>query len=188
MSPIECIKNGILKADWSIVCDGYKQLTGDIIVPPCITNIVDALKRINEISNIVLTESITDKPNSKLKKKVNKKSQKKINKKNIDKNYEINVNGEDTSIVLDESDKTPVSKQIDGVRLITNNPDEEEIRKNKIKAENARENKLKIRRQIACMYTVKCNECQEEFQSTRPSGKMGQKCGKCLSVAKSRFV
>jgi len=169
MSPIEKIKNGILEANWSTVCEGYEQLTGDNIEAPCCepkrTNaekIVEEIKKILDNFKTVKNTTAT-----------------KIEKKSVDEE------GHDNSIKLDESLKTPITKEEGGVRFITNEPDPEEMERNKKRAQ--RTNKVKIKRAPLKKFKVQCTQCQSDFESEINSGEFGQTCKKCLNNTRDRF-
>ena len=160
MSPIEKIAEGIREGDFLTVCQGYEQLTGEWIEPPSIENsdIKDALQRIEKIISMTLKSKTAEK-----KQRGRPKGSRKKNKSTI------TPSGEDPSILL--NNKT---------QFITNIPDPEEVRANKVKAEKANKNKIRIDRQPNITYKVKCNECGENFQSNIGGGEIGQKCEECL--------
>lgn len=183
MSPIEYIAEGIRQGNWKTVCEGYKRLTGNALPIPVVTLTTnDAWKEeaLTQIMNIIASI-----PKSSKKKPGRPKNN---NKKRIKKKKIIVPDREDTSLQLNDNNKTIIQRETNGTRLITNNPDPEEIKKNKIKAKRAGRNKLKLNRQTAETYKVKCNECEEFFQSNRPKGEIGQKCPKCLNDLRGRFV
>lgn len=97
----------------------------------------------------------------------------------------VTENGEDASILLDVSKKTAIQRETSGTRLITNDPNAEEIEQNKIKAAKSQSSKAKLKkRQTTETYDVECNECEKTFKSNRKSGEIGQKCPKCLKDKK----
>jgi len=194
MSPIEQIKDGIVKGDWNVVCDGYAGLTGERLTTPSSLD-RDALYQISAIVSETLgccettTECRESEPTPATttgkKTKQAKKTKKKTSKKKT-KRQTVDKDGNDASIQLDDAKKTVVSKATDGVRLITNEPDPDEIEKNRLKAEKAKKNKLQLGRTGAKTHKVKCNECGNQFDSHRPDGELGQKCNGCLSSKKGR--
>jgi len=58
MSPIEQIKQGIITSNWSIVCSGYKSMTGEEITPPELSNETDILRQIIQIASSVFDEDV----------------------------------------------------------------------------------------------------------------------------------
>lgn len=181
MSPIEYIEAGILDGNWHTVCEGYERLTGKSLSVP---NECDAEEILAMIRSLV--SRTYDKPcrQSSDEKPTTKKRERPKGKK---KKATVTSEGEDSSLRLDDNNKTIIQKETDGVRLITNEPDPEEVRRNKLKAKKANRNKLELNREVAKTHKVKCNECEETFESIRPNGEMGQKCPKCLGDKKSRF-
>jgi hypothetical protein len=176
MSPIEYIKDGIVRGDWKTVCIGYKKLTGETIKNPDTTiddsDSKDALRHIIEIASAAVNgpiAEICDTPSKPAKKKRGRPKKDDGKKSSPD-------GGENTT-----------TQQCGGVQLITNEPDPKEIEQNKIKAERARGNKAKLDRQTKQTYDVECNECGCSFKSNRPGGEMGQKCNKCLQEKRSRM-
>lgn len=208
MTPLDYIKKGVLKGDWEIVCEGYERLTGEALQLPVET--VDAEKVLQKIVDIISDALDVDDVASCLKWKIiepTKKSKKKKIKKKPD-YTELNtmagyqptdvvnnigdnppIEKEDTTLQLNEAQKTNTKKEIGGTRLITNDPDPKEIKSNKIKAKRSQQNKAfcAASRSIIQTYNVECNECGKTFKSDRPNGEMGQKCGKCLESKKSRM-
>jgi len=193
MSPIEYIKEGIREGNWETVCEGYERLTGEALqLPGTTTASNDAECALRQIADIVLglpkiksTTTSVEKP-PKLEKKKSGKPKGSKNSKTKKKSI-VTTDGEDTSILLNDSDRTTVQRQEGGVRLITNDPDPKEVERNKKRALKARSNKLKLDRPVARKYEAICNECEGTFEADRPSGEMGQKCPKCLGGQKSRF-
>lgn len=160
MSPIEWIAKGIHEGNWEDICRGYERLTGEgLPVPVGIIKNDDAEDALRKISNII--SSVPIEPIRETEKPAKKKpgSPKGSKKK----------------------------KKVTNKQLITNDPDPEEVEKNKIKAEKANKNKAKLNRQVVKKHEVECNECSNTFKSDRPSGEMGQKCPDCLSGNKDRF-
>lgn len=192
MSPIDCIEEGIREGNWETVCKGFEQLTGKAI--SLATNMTykilesaadeysDALHQIANIASDVLVLKKTQKKESgSLKKKKKKPGRPKKKKTTL-------PNEEDSSLQLDESKRTSIQKETGGTQLITNEPDPEEVERNKIKAKRANRSKLKLDRPPATLFDVKCNECEGSFKSSRPQGELGQKCPKCLSGKKGRLT
>lgn len=174
MNPLECIENGILTADWSMVCRGYQLLTGKTLSSPEIdgrlSSLVYALHLISQTASDVLeTDNLST--NNEIKQNVERSS--KTHK-------EYASDGDDDSIDLNVEDKTPTRGELGGVRHITNTTNPEEVAANEEKAAKAAKNKAQLRRQPATKYTVKCSECDVAFESDRPSKEFGQKCRKCL--------
>lgn len=165
MSPIEEIADGIHAGDWQTVCQGYEKLTGEWISPPSMENddIKDALKQIKDIASSVLNGPIAEICDLPTKSTKRKPGRPKANKKKVKKKIDVQ----------EETGKT---------RFITNDPDPEEIAKNKERA--AKVNRVK--RKPPVIYDVECNECGKTFKSDRPDGEMGQKCRKCLMGKKER--
>ncbi|KKN91289.1 hypothetical protein LCGC14_0221570 [marine sediment metagenome] len=176
MSPIEHIAEGIKEGNWETVCEGYERLTGESLPCPTTSATNEAKEALGKIANIVsnvLCEPILKQILSKNKKKSGRpKGSGKKTKKTPDK--------DNSSINLDDKKKTIVKKEIGGTRLITNNPDPEEVIKNKEKSIRANINKVKLERQPTKTFQAECNECEQSFESNRPDGELGQKCPKCL--------
>ncbi|RLC89024.1 MAG: hypothetical protein DRJ03_00240 [Chloroflexi bacterium] len=193
MSPIEYIAEGIRQGNWETVCEGYERLTGKALPLPTTMATTDgagdALRQIADIASSVLdgpTAEICDTAKKPVKKKPGRP--KGGGKKKKKKKATVNKNGEDSSIQIDEDKRTIVQKETGGTQLITNDADPEEVERNKAKAAKANKNKVKLNRQAARKYKVKCNECGETFESDRKGGEMGQKCPGCLKEKKSRFA
>lgn len=186
MSPLEYIKKGICSGNWATVCEGYKKLTGEILpIPP--QDIAEKVLR--EIAMITTNALVKSNLHHDVLPIIQKKRgrQKDNGQKRTTKAKKTTAEDEDSTIKLDENKRTVVSKELGGTRLITNNPDPEEVTKNKIKAAKASDNKAKLNRSTTQKHKAKCNECEKMFDSDRPSGKMGQKCPSCLREKKSRF-
>lgn len=183
MSPIDYIKKGILEGNWETVCEGYERLTDVSLKLPIAESDNRAQKILDKITALLSENYITPKKSAK---KVGrpKKNKKKTSKKKTT----VTKDGEDSSLILDDSDKTGTQTETVGTQLITNEPDPEEVEVNKLKAVKSSRHKLQLNRKKDTIYEVKCNECGKSFESTRPSGEMGQKCRKCLNGLKSRFV
>lgn len=203
MSPIEYIAEGIRTGNWDLVCEGYERLTGEALHTPSakafitkltIQDAENALRQVADmLSNILMERKdflLTKQNPTTEPKKVSKKKvgcPKGSRKKSVEKNT-VDEDGEDSSLRLDVKNRNVVQKQAGGTQLITNEPNPEEVERNRERAEKAQLNKVKIKRRKDTMYDVKCNECEETFQSSRAQGKVGQKCRKCLNDKKSRFV
>lgn len=197
MNPLEQIKEGIVKMNWTTVCNGYEALTGEFLHSEQEPETGDkkALQQIYDIVALAIEEpgyvpstfvNIADiSPKPKKKKSGRPKgSRKKTSKKSTS----VDKDGEDSSLNLDPDKKTVVQQQTGGVRLITNELDPIEVEANKILAEKSRINKTSAVRSKIKKFDVKCSECDNEFKSDRPGGEMGQKCKRCLMGTKSRFV
>lgn len=184
MSPLELIERGIREGNWEVICNGYKLLTGKALSPPKVHQFEEVLalqkiiaiaqKAVGCVGEFPQTETVLH--------STKKKKRGRPKKKSIGTD-----DGEDTSIQLDDDKKTIIQKTTGKTQLITNDPDPEEIEKNKIKAVKSQQNKVKLNRKATQIYRVKCNECEEEFDSDRPDGELGHKCKKCLRDKKSRF-
>lgn len=186
MSPIEYIEKGIRQGDWITVCEGYERLTGNALpLPADWSNEVErykkALSQIIDIASSIVDGPIAEICNSTTKPPKKKPGRPKGRKKTIKKD------GEDSSLVLDDRGRTSVKKQIGDTQLITNDPDPEEVKQNKVRAARAMKNKMEIKRQPTKAYKVSCNECGKPFESDRSQGEIGQKCPRCLSNLKSVF-
>jgi hypothetical protein len=195
MNPIEQIQQGIQKGDWNTVCKGFNSMTGQDIEPP--HSVLDVIKEIHNITATALyqVDIIEEEPKKLPDKKDRPKHLSKQKKKRVTKSNKqiamqtgiVDENGYDSSITLDDKNKTTVQKQTGGSRLITNTPDPEEIKRNAIQAKRGRANKLKLDRQANKKFKAKCSECEGTFDSDRPTGEMGQKCPKCLIDKQNRF-
>lgn len=191
-SPIEYIKEGILKSNWETVCEGYERLTGEALsLPATSPTDRDALQQIYDIVAMAVEEpgyvpsnTISELRSSTIKAPKRKKTGR--SKKSETKNT-VTTDGEDSSIDLDNDNKTITQKETGGTRLITNEPDPEEVEKNKIRAKRVNKIKSKLDRPVAETYKVKCSECEKSFKSDRPQGEMGQKCKECLNDKKGIF-
>jgi hypothetical protein len=186
VSPLEYIEAGILEGNWEMVLEGYERLTGKGLPYPRSTKATDAEEAVQKILQIVMCFTQNTTPQST--KKTPVKQSGKIKKKRL-KTTTVTEDGEDASVQIDESQKTPEQKECGGTRFITNDPDEEEIITNRIKAKKARKNKQQLQREsTAIKHMVQCNECGNEFPSIRAGGEIGQKCPKCLRDKKSRLA
>ena len=191
ISPIDQIEEGILEGDWEAVRKGFEKLTGKSIPCPPETSL-DAIQKIHDIAATILGldaiaeicgEETEDPKKGKKTGKKTKKTKKTRNKKT----KSISKEGEDSSIILADNKRTPGPRDVGTVQHITNVPDPGEVERNKVKAAKTGRSNL-VSRPVAKKYKVKCNECQDKFDSDRPKGEMGQKCPKCLSGRKSQFV
>lgn len=195
MNPLEQIKKGIIEMDWTTVCNGYKALTGEFLhtkQEPKI-NDIPALRQIYSIVATALEKpdyvqltTVTDTKKKEKKKKVGRSKGRK--KRKTDKPEQIDEHTDDHTLNIDTKNRTVVQREVGKTQFITNEPDPEEVRRNKLRAKKSRKEKIAIDRQVATTYDVKCNECECEFRSDRPGGEMGQKCKKCLSDKKSMFT
>ena len=179
MSPIEQIKNGISHRDWEMVCKGYRQLTGKTLVVPQqpnknIEDLEDTLELIADIISNVIGSRYKKRRIKVSKKKRRVKTSKGTNQSQAD---------EDQSIVFEGDINTPMTPKPDGVRHITNQPDQEEVEHNRQKAQKRGDRRL---RPTILYHNVRCNECEKEFKSRRPPGDIGQKCSECLKAARNR--
>ncbi len=194
MSPLEYIEEGILNGNWETVCEGYERLTGKSLRLPVdrlgeVRQAKEALSQIVNIASSILAGQIEEICNTTIESTKKKTCRKRISSKKKTKNKTtINKDGEDSSIILDDANKTIVQKEVGNTQLITNDPDPAEVEANKARAAKVNRNKLKIKRKVPTVYNVECNECSNTFKSTRPKGEMGQKCPKCLSGLKGRFA
>jgi len=199
MSPLEYIEEGIKEGNWEKVCEGYERLTGTALPLPVerpgeVRQAHEALQQIVAIASEILpvgetvSQSTVVEPEKKKRGRPKGSGKKKVTqKKKTTKKKQQTDGDDDPTLQLDDDNKTAVQKEAGGTRLITNEPDPDEVEKNKAKAERAKKNKVKLGRQAAQKYRVKCNECGETFESDRKGGVMGQKCPSCLREKKSRF-
>lgn len=193
-SPIDNIGEGILDGNWEIVCEGFERLTGQRLPIPGQTDDSEAMQKIHNITSSALgldliaeicTEEAEVKTTASKKKRGKGKRAKKTNKK---KKSTISKEGEDSSLVLQNSSRTPgPTKDVGTVQHITNTIDPDEVERNKEKA--ARTNRVNFEKRPVDnkKFKVECNECLNDFLSDRRTGKMGQKCPKCLNGRKSQF-
>ena len=194
MSPIEYIAKGICKGNWETVCEGYKRLTGKALPFPKTAATIDeaenALRQIANIASSALNGPMGENCDEKTKPAKKKLGRQNgcVNKKKITKNTTVPQNGEDPSIRLDDNNKTVTQKKVGETQLITNDPDPKEVKRNKVRAERAKKNKLKLNRRPMKTHKVKCNECEKTFESNRADGEMGQKCQDCLRNKKNKFA
>ncbi len=189
MSPIEYIENGIKTGNWETVCEGFEQLTGRSLPLPVdqpgeARLAKDALQEIISIATEFLQDTNTVLNSIEIESKSPKKKKKpgrprKNKKKKTD-------DDEDYSLILDDNKKTVVQRNAGEIQLITNDPNEEEVKANKVRAKKAAKNKLKLDRKAPETFNATCSECEETFKSDRPDGQYGQKCPKCLNSKKSR--
>jgi hypothetical protein len=191
MSPIDHIEKGIREGNWETVSEGFERLTGKAIPPP----IVDVNQGAEAIYMLKLLfdqineyfGTVTSKPAAPIKKKPGRPKWSKKKKK-----IAVTADGEDSSLQLNMDKRTPgrdndiqtqmVQQKADQTRLITNEPDPEEIELNKQKAKRSNRNKLQLNRTPPQTFDVECSECEKQFESDRRSGKdgIGQKCPSCL--------
>lgn len=190
-SPIDHIEEGILDGNWETVCEGFEKLTGKKVPIPdqMSDNAVESMLKIHDIAATALgldavAEICFEEDEDPKKKKKTGKKTKKTRKK---KTKSVSKEGEDSSLVLQDTNRTPGPRSVGTVQHITNVPNSDEVRRNKIRAAKTGRANLATR-PVAKKYKVKCNECEDKFESDRPSGEMGQKCSKCLSGRKSQFV
>lgn len=195
MSPLEQIKQGIMNSSWSMVCDGYKNLTGETIeLPPPIGIDSIAGKTLQKIIDILVDDILVDSgkvaftmTSTETTKKKKSGRPKGKNKKSST-NKPVSADGKDDSLQLSDNKRTIVQREVGSVQFITNDPDPEEIKRNKIKAAKTARAKQALRRPAIKSYDAQCSECKETFRSDRPTGEMGQKCNKCLMDKKNRFT
>jgi hypothetical protein len=189
MSPLDYIEDGIIQGRWDRVCEGYKLLTGKSLPTPKVNEFFETISvedALSKIARIVSNTSLQPAEETSSKKK--KPGRPKGKKKKSSKSKPVSADGEDDSLQLAETGRTTEQKEVGNVQLITNEPDPEEVARNKVKAAKSARNKQTLRRPVVKSYDVECSECQSTFKSDRPGGEMGQKCNKCLMDKKSRFV
>ncbi len=177
MSPIEYIEEGIRQGNWETVCEGYERLTGEYISPPEIENADnDSRDALEQVYRIICS---TIEPGKKISLKKSRKKKTKKATKNT-----ITEDGEDLSLRLDEGKRTVVQRELGETHLITNEPDPVEIERNRERAEKSLRDGTTVTREAKRTFKAKCSECEQKFDSDRPSGEMGQKCGTCLKNTK----
>lgn len=187
-SPIDYIEEGIRSGDWETVCEGFERLTGKSVPPPSVDGLVNTMQKIHDITSSALgldliAEICVKEEEGTNKKKKTVKKTKKTKKK---KAPTISKEGEDSSIVLQDTNRTPGPREAGTVQYITNIPDPKEVERNKEKA--ARTDRANFeQRPVSIKFKVECNECLKDFQSDRRKGKMGQKCPKCMNSRRSQF-
>lgn len=187
MSPIEYIAEGIRQGNWETVCEGYERLTGEALPIPISTTSSQAEDMLQQVADIISSVSAEPIPATKKPAKKKPGRPKGSGKKKTIQKTTATKNGEDSSLQLDDNNRTMVQKEAGGVRLITNDPDPEEVKRNKAMSEKVGQNKVSLDRKTTGKYSVKCNECEEMFESDRKGSEMGQKCPDCLRGKKSRF-
>lgn len=187
MNPLELIETGIREGDWGEVCGGYEILTGKTLPIPVVVKAANNAEDIlQQISDIIFNSGIgVSLKKTKPTKKKPGRPKGTGNGKGVKKN--ITKDGDDETIKFETDKITKVQKQIGKTQFITNDPDPQEVKKNKAKAEKSKINKIKLKRNTTKTYKVKCNECENKFDSDRPDGEMGQKCSKCLRDKKGKF-
>lgn len=160
-NPIKLIKNGILSADWSIVCRGYKDLTGETVEPKEALETANygLMQQIEEllaeyrVKRVGLEDLSTPLPEKQKKKSVSIPPQAKAPKTG----YYGNIT----------------------VPLTDDNIPKSEVKINKEKATIT--NQRKAKREAPQKYDATCGDCKTKFKSDRPDTKdFGQKCKKCL--------
>lgn len=192
MSPLEQIRLGIIKMDWTIICNGYEALTGEFIhieqEPK--TNEAKVLQQIYDIVADAVEEPgyVPSTTILNQKKHTKKKIKKKVGrpKKSKKKTDIVDEDGEDSSLELDVSQITPVKaaqEKLGESQLITNIPDPDEVDKNIARAKRT----TRVIRESPKKYKAKCSECSSKFESNHPTGEIGQKCPGCLKANKGRF-
>ena len=196
-SPIDDIGEGILAGNWGTVCEGFERLTGQCLPVPDSTSDFEAMEKIhsiaatalglNVVAEICLGEAEVEDSTSPRRRGKGKKA-KKAKKTRKKKASTISKEGEDSSLVLQDTKRTPGPSENAGtVQHITNTADPDEVARNKEKAARTNRANFDPRPLSDQKHKVECNECLNEFLSDRRTGKMGQKCPKCLNGRKSQF-
>lgn len=199
MIPLEQIKKGIIEMDWKIVCDGYEALTGqslhremkspDSDYRVVLEQISDLINNLFEEPGYVPSTTILETVEIPKKGKPGrqKKKKKKVGCSRKSKTKTDTVNDEeDDSLNLDSNNITPVKfdqKKPGKSQFITNEPNPDEIERNKARARKT----TRIRRKPPRKYQAKCSVCSGKFESNRPSGDIGQTCPNCLRGSKGQF-
>jgi len=196
-SPIDNIGEGILEGNWEIVCEGFERLTGQRLPIPGQTDDSEAIQKIHNITSSALgldliaeicDEEAEVETTTSTKRRGKGKKAKKAKKASKKKKSTISKEGEDSSIVLQDRKRTPgPSKDAGTAQHITNTADPDEVARNKEKAARTNRANFEQRPVDSKKFKVECNECLNDFQSDRRTGKMGQKCPKCLNGRKSQF-
>jgi len=196
-SPIDDIGEGIRDGNWETVCEGFERLTGECLPVPAHAGDSEAMEKIHGIAATALgLDAIAEiclgdvevKSSTSRKRRGKGKKAKKAKKVSKKKKSTISKEGEDSSLVLQDSSRTPgPSKDAGTVQHITNTPDPEEVQRNKEKAARTNRANFDQRPMASEKFKVQCNECLKDFDSDRRTGKMGQKCPTCLNGRKSQF-
>ena len=192
MNPLEYIEDGIHNGNWKTVCKGFEQLTGKKLLSLTESGItketIKTLSQIVEIASLAINKLRNGDQSVSV--KLQKTSQKKRGRpaKKSTTTKIASIDEGNATFILNDQINTPITQQAGGIQLITNKPDPEEVERNKAKAVSAQSNKLKLNRTPVCTFDVKCNECEEVFQSDRQDGELGQKCSKCLKEKKNRLT
>jgi len=178
-SPIQLIKNGIIANNWSLVCQGYEAITGELIKANEI--IESPNKLIQEIEEIINRHKkiITLNPEGAI---YTPKAKNKERSFQECKTPSLTEPMPMLSKPIGEAISQHIKKGYYGndTKPITDdNIPLEEINKNKEKAAITKERKTK--RSPSKKYDVKCSQCEQNFESDRQESKdFGQKCPKCL--------
>jgi hypothetical protein len=178
-SPIQLIKNGIIANNWSLVCQGYEEITGELIKANEIIESPNEL--IEEIEQIINKHKkiITPNPDGQTyERNPPEPKNRRQDPPPIKKTVTVGP-----FVSLDENgNMVPTKKGYYGndTKPITDdNIPLEEINKNKEKAAITKERKTK--RSPSKKYDIKCSQCEQNFESDRQESKdFGQKCPKCL--------
>jgi len=181
MNPLLLIKEGIKDMDWEKVVRGHNAITGDTMAVPIPNDeditlpgirmvIADELKKrevvivpsVLSVSDETLTDQLEVTPES-----------------GANKDGMIDTkNGEFTGQLITQKSDV-VGYYGNKVRHITGEADQAMVEHNKAKA--ARTKMTKITRPPPRKFLVKCNQCQQEFESDRKADEIGEKCPKCLN-------
>lgn len=181
MNPLSLIKEGIKDMDWEKIVRGYNTITGDTMVAPTPNDedvtlpgirmvIADELGKrevvivpsVLSVSDEISTDQLETTPES-----------------DVGKDSMVDTkSGEFTGqLITKKSDVVGHFGNV--VHHITGEADETMVKHNKAKAARAKITKTK--RPPPRKFLVKCNQCQQEFESDRKADEMGEKCPKCLS-------
>lgn len=155
MTPIEAMRKGIIEGDKNLLCEGFKQLTGEDLSWPdekviTITSLKSAMEKvINELS--IDTKKI----------KISKKQKESLQTEITNPTDKIGYYGNKTILITEEATK-------------------EEIESNK-KWKEDDDKKERIKRPKFKNFKITCSDCEKKFESpVKPSSEIGQLCSRCL--------
>jgi len=184
MNPLDKIKDGIEKQDWSLVCEGYNTMTGQNLLTPskplevpftdttiqlfksCMQQMIDEFEFVQEM---------TDKPDT---------------EDHVVETCDVAQPEDDDEENIDFDE---VTSAVDGVGLygnrtvlITEKPTASSIEANEKRA--AGRDEQKMHRPPPKTHEVKCSDCGNTFKTRmKAGGQFGQKCPGCLkSTSRSR--
>lgn len=161
MNLADTIKEAILTGNWSLVCNVYEDLTGNVVAPPEQNNENDEI--LNSFLNLI---NLYKQKNQNIPKK-----EKQIPKPPTPPPNETMTRGE----LIPQKN----SHYGNATVFVTEQTTAQEIEDNRVKNEIS--STRKVKRSPSKKYDVTCNECEKQFKSDRSSAEeMGVKCPNCI--------